>query len=103
MISSNINEILLKNDLQEASKTTSSSTEFLSSLLASSKKENDVDVIRDDSLTFDNIKGISLEEIDTLFKDEDSKNMAENLRLATLFTEDDTLGQALFIHQFLIF
>ena len=96
MISSNINEILLKNDLQEASKTTSSSTEFLSSLLASSKKENDVDVIRDDSLTFDNIKGISLEEIDTLFKDEDSKNMAENLRLATLFTEDDTLGQALF-------
>lgn len=96
MISSNINEILLKNDLQETSKTKNSSTDFLSSLIATSQKENDVDVIRDDSLTFDNIKGISLEEIDTLFKDEDSKNMAENLRLATLFTEDDTLGQALF-------
>ena len=96
MISSNINEILLKNDLQETSKTKNSSTDFLSSLIATSQKENDVDVIRDDSLTFDNIKGITLEEIDTLFKDEDSKNMAENLRLATLFTEDDTLGQALF-------
>ena len=46
-------------------------------------------------MTFDNIKGITLEEIDTLFKDED-KAMAKNLRIATLFSNDDYLSKALF-------
>jgi hypothetical protein len=49
-----------------------------------------------DSLSYENIKGITLEEIDTLFKNEDDKNMAKNLRIATLFSSDDYLSKALF-------
>jgi hypothetical protein len=49
-----------------------------------------------DVLTYENIKGITLEEIDTLFKNEDDKNMAKNLRLSTLFSNDDYLSKALF-------
>ncbi len=47
-------------------------------------------------LSYENIKGITLEEIDTLFVNEDDKNMAKNLRLATLFSSDDYLSKALF-------
>lgn len=94
MITSTINEILLNNELKE-SDTSIKSNDFLNSLIVTSKTEN-VNIKRDSSLTFDNIKGISLDEIDNLFKDEESKNMAKNLRLATLFTEDKILGQALF-------
>jgi len=96
MISSTINEILLKNEITELNKTENSSIDFLNTLKNSSQSDNSSDIIRDNSLTFTNIKGISLDEIDKLFEDEESKNMAKNLRLATLFTEDDTLGQALF-------
>ncbi len=42
---------------------------------------------RDNSLTFSNINGITLKEIDELFEDEEKKNLAKNLRLATLFYE----------------
>ncbi|QKF59465.1 hypothetical protein ACNSOO_07435 [Aliarcobacter lanthieri] len=54
------------------------------------------DIPRDDSLTFENIKGISLEEIEVHFKDEDKKNIAKNLRVATLFSNDEKLSKALF-------
>lgn len=47
-------------------------------------------------LTYENIKGITLEEIETLFIDEDDKNMAKNLRLATFFSKDENLSKALF-------
>lgn len=47
-------------------------------------------------LTFQNIKSMSLEKINNVFSNEDDKKMAENLKLATLFTEDEVLGQALF-------
>ncbi|PRM97702.1 hypothetical protein AN286_07915 [Aliarcobacter cryaerophilus ATCC 43158] len=43
---------------------------------------------RDDSLTFSNINGITLKEIDELFEDVEKKNLAKNLRLTTLFTND---------------
>lgn len=49
-----------------------------------------------DSLTYENIKGITLEQIDSLFKNENDKNMAKNLRLATLFSNDENLSKALF-------
>lgn len=51
---------------------------------------------RTTDLTYENIKGITQEEIDYLFKDEASKKMANNLRLATTFTQDDNLSNALF-------
>ncbi|WP_122893077.1 hypothetical protein [Arcobacter peruensis] len=95
MITSNINEILLKNEITESNNNKNPSNDFLNTL-TSTKIENSSDVKRDNSLTYSNIKGISLEEIDTLFEDEESNNIAKNLRLATLFTEDETLGQALF-------
>lgn len=97
MITSNINEVLLKNELKEA-ETVIKSNNFLNSLISTSKIEDveNKNIQRNDSLSYENIKGISLEEIDTIFKDEDSKQMAKNLRLATLFTEDNILAQALF-------
>lgn len=47
-------------------------------------------------LSYENIKGITLEEIEKLFQNEDDKNMAKNLRLATLFSKDENLSKALF-------
>ncbi|AGR77588.1 hypothetical protein A7H1H_1293 [Aliarcobacter butzleri 7h1h] len=47
-------------------------------------------------LTYENIKGITLEEIENLFSSEDDKNMAKNLRLTTLFSKDENLSKALF-------
>ncbi|MDN5052156.1 hypothetical protein [Aliarcobacter butzleri] len=47
-------------------------------------------------LSYENIKGITLEEIEKLFENEDEKNMAKNLRLATLFSKDENLSKALF-------
>ncbi|MFY4782998.1 hypothetical protein ACOTWN_07280 [Aliarcobacter butzleri] len=47
-------------------------------------------------LSYENIKGITLEEIEKLFENEDEKNMAINLRLATLFSKDENLSKALF-------
>jgi hypothetical protein len=96
MITSNINEILLKNENINIKNSTRSNA-FLKSIINSNTTNNlSEDRNRDNSLTYSNIKGISLEEIDTLFVNEDSKNIATNLRLATLFSQDDTLGQALF-------
>jgi len=97
MITSNLNEILYKNELKESEKSYKSN-DFLNSLISTSKRENigNTNIQRSDSLTYENIKGITLEEIDTIFKDEESKIMAKNLRLATLFTEDDILEEALF-------
>lgn len=94
MITSTINEILLKNELKE-SESSIKSNDFLNSLISTSKTET-TNISRTDSLTYDNIKGISLEEINEIFVDDESKEMAKNLRIATLFTEDSTLGQALF-------
>ena len=97
MITSNINEILLKNEIKESEKSVNSN-DFLNTLISTSQitDTQNIDVQRSDSFTYENIKGISLEEIDTLFKDEESKQTAKNLRIATLFTEDEILGQALF-------
>ena len=51
---------------------------------------------KNSDFTYTNIKGMSKEEINELFLTQEDKAMAHNLRLATLFTTDDILGQALF-------
>lgn len=92
MITSNINELLFKSKLIENEKT-NKNDDFLKNVQESN---NEIKTTRTDAFTYENIKGISLEEIDKIFKDEDKNNMAKNLRLATLFTEDKTLGQVMF-------
>jgi hypothetical protein len=93
MITSNINSTIAS--LQSSSnstKTGNSIESFLSNLTTNKQSDNSA---KTGALTFENIKGITLEEIDTLFKDED-KAMAKNLRIATLFSNDDYLSKALF-------
>ncbi|WP_072680232.1 hypothetical protein [Arcobacter sp. LA11] len=92
MITSNINEILLSSQLNQ-NLTNNNKELFLDSLL--NTKENK-EKVRTSDLTFNNIKGISLEEIETLFDNQEDKDMAKNLRLTTLFTEDKYLANALF-------
>ena len=64
--------------------------------MVSENLDEDFFTQRTADLTYNNIKGITQEEIDHLFKDEASKKMANNLRLATTFTQDDNLSNALF-------
>ena len=93
MITSNINAIRATFQDTVTSTQNNTLTSFISTLgtnkEVSTKTKTEV-------LTYENIKGITLEEIDTLFKNEDNKNMAKNLRLATLFSNDDYLSKALF-------
>lgn len=51
---------------------------------------------KDSSFTFENIKGITLEEIEANFSTNEDKNLAKNLRLATLFTNDEKLSRVMF-------
>lgn len=93
MITSNID--LIKAQISNTINSTigTTSNQFLSTLVNSS---NTTPSTRTNALTYENIKGISLEEINTLFINEDDKNMARNLRLTTLFSNDDYLSKALF-------
>ena len=94
MITSNID--LIKAQIATANNTNNSSNSgiFLNNLVNSASASTPA--VKTDSLSYENIKGISLEEIETLFKNEDDKNMAKNLRIATLFSNDDYLSKALF-------
>ena len=93
MISSNISEILLKNQINTSVDRTINDSSFINSLIDTKTDEGKV---RTTDFTYENIKGISLEEIEEVFTSEEDKSKATNLRLATLFTEDSHLGQALF-------
>lgn len=93
MFSSNINELNLK-ALFSQNNSISKSSGFLQTI--NNINSNDEKKPRSDALTFENIKGISLEEIDEIFKDEEKNSLAKNLRIATLFSDDDYLGQAMF-------
>ncbi len=95
MISSNINEILIKKDFDEISKNDSKES-FLDSIIEAKISNVNKELVRTKDFTYENIKGISLEEIDSIFESTEDKNMAKNLRLATLFTNDDYLGKAIF-------
>lgn len=94
MITSNID--LIKAQISTANTTNNSSNSgvFLNNLINSTNASTPA--VKTDSLSYENIKGITLEEIETLFKNEDDKNMAKNLRIATLFSNDDYLSKALF-------
>lgn len=92
MINSNYN-LLISNSLKSDATIKEAVNSFLNNLV-DKRVENKTS--KTNSLTYENIKGISLEEIETLFVSEDEKNMAKNLRLTTLFSNDEILGKALF-------
>jgi len=92
MITSNINELLFRTKLNQKEDSNNKRL-FLDSLINQKVNENK---IRTDDFSFENIKGISLEEIDSLFKTEEDKEKAKNLRLTTLFSDDKYLSNALF-------
>lgn len=93
MISSNINEILVKNQIDNTIDNKVYDNSFINSLI---NTKNDENKMRSTDFTYENIRGISLDEIDAIFTNEEDKNLAKNLRLATMFTEDKYLGEALF-------
>ncbi len=45
---------------------------------------------------FENIKNISLSEIDTIFKNEEEKLLAKNLKLASMFSNDENLAKVMY-------
>ena len=94
MITSNIDLIKAQIPTTNNANISSNSGLFLNNLINNSTASTPS--AKTDSLSYENIKGISLEEIDTLFKNEDDKNIAKNLRIATLFSNDEYLSKALF-------
>lgn len=94
MITSNIDSAIFALQNSTNSSNSNSKIESFLSNLVNNKEE--VKSSKTDSLSYENIKDISLEEIETLFKNEDDKSMAKNLRIATLFSNDDNLSKALF-------
>ena len=94
MITSNIDSIMAQVSSSTNATNKITSNTFLNNLVNNSALTQST--IKTNSLSYENIKGISLEEIDTLFVNEDDKNMAKNLRLATLFSSDDYRSKALF-------
>ena len=94
MITSNVDSIMAQVSSSTNATNKITSNTFLNNLVNNSALTQST--IKTNSLSYENIKGISLEEIDTLFVNEDDKNMAKNLRLATLFSSDDYLSKALF-------
>ena len=93
MITSNIDLIKAQISTANNANISSNSGLFLNNLINNSTTTPSA---KTDSLSYENIKGITLEEIGTLFKNEDDKNMGKNLRIATLFSNDEYLSKALF-------
>ena len=93
MITSNIHSILASLNHTKNNEIHNSEESFQNTLMVNLEEPTRT---KTNSLTYDNIKGITLEEIDTLFTNENDKNMAKNLRIATLFTNDDYLAKVLF-------
>ena len=93
MITSNIDLIKAQISTVNNANISSNSGLFLNNLINNSTTTPSA---KTDSLSYENIKGITLEEIGTLFKNEDDKNMGKNLRIATLFSNDEYLSKALF-------
>lgn len=93
MITSNINELIFRANIQKE-KVQKSETSFLDEV--KSINTNIQNSFKTNSLSFENIDGITLEEIDSIFTNEKDKELAKNLRLATLFTDDKNLAKAMF-------
>lgn len=73
MITSKIDEIRLKLALEQEKKE-NKNIDFLNSVYDLKKSVNST---RTDSLDYNNIKGITLEEIETLFKDTENRQLAK--------------------------
>lgn len=93
MFTSNINELNFLANIKKDNISTKNK-EFLKEVKTFIDKDFKTD--KTNSLTFENIKNISLEEIEYLFTNEEDKQIAKNLRLATLFTNDENLSKAMF-------
>ena len=93
MFTSNINELNFLANIKKDN-ISSKNEEFLKEVKNSLDKDFKTD--KTNSLSFENIKNISLEEIEYLFENDENKQMAKNLRLATLFTNDENLSKAMF-------
>lgn len=93
MITSKIDEVLLQNQINKPLEKSFNNDAFIDALI-DTKLDSSKQRIKE--FTYENIKGISLEEIEKIFDTKEEKQMARNLRLATMFTEDKHLAQALF-------
>ena len=91
MITSKINEILIKNQIATQENNQNTENKFLDVLI--DNKNNNSSKIE---LTYQNIRNIPFSQIDTLFENSDEKTMARNLKLATMFSQDENLSKALF-------
>lgn len=94
MITSNINELQFLANVKK-DELNNKNSDFLEEVKNSNENE-EFTTTKTNSLSFDNIKGITTEEIEHLFENEEDKQMAKNLRLATLFSNDDNLAKAMF-------
>jgi len=88
MITSNIQEILLKNNLYN-NNTQIKNEPFIDTLAQTSSELNF------DDITYENILSLSLEQIETI-EDEDKKSLLKNLKLATMFSQDKNLSKAMY-------
>ncbi|MDY0052602.1 MAG: hypothetical protein RBR65_08675 [Aliarcobacter sp.] len=93
MITLSINSTIISSQNTKNSEIGNGNESFLSKLIISKEESNSS---KTSALTYENIKGISLDEIENLFTNENDKLMAKNLRLATLFSNDDYLSKAMF-------
>lgn len=93
MITSNINELELLANIKKDN-LNNKNIDFIKDLKDSANEEFTTN--KTSSLSYSNIKGISIQEIEHLFQNDNDKQMAKNLRLTTLFTSDEKLSQALF-------
>jgi len=94
MITSNVNELQFLANVKK-DELNIKNDDFIKEIKNSSKNE-ELSTSKTNSLTYKNIKNITLEEIDFLFKNDEDKQMAKNLRLATLFSDDENLSKAMF-------
>jgi len=94
MITSDINGILIKNQIDTQNNTSlENQNSFIDSLIQAKDQNN---LTNTDQFTYENIKQMSTEQIDLIFTNEEDNKMAKNLKIATMFTEDKYLGKALF-------
>lgn len=69
---------------------------FKNSLLSSVNQSQPNALPKSNALTFENIQGLNVQEIDSIFTNEQSRQMAHNLKLATDFSSDPFLSKPLF-------
>lgn len=94
MITSDINGILIKNQIDTQNNTSlENQNSFIDSLIQAKDQNN---LTNTDQFTYENIKQMSTEQIDLIFTNKEDNKMAKNLKIATMFTEDKYLGKALF-------